>query len=60
MSFDQIADKVLAIALRCLLFDRQVRAAIVLAFGLPLAAVLWLTRRSRIAGSQAGTPLARA
>ena len=47
VSFDQIADKALAIAVLCLLFDRQVRAAILLAVGLPLTVALWLTRRYR-------------
>jgi len=47
MGFDPIADKVLGIIVLCLLFDRQVRVAILLAFGLPLAAVLCLTRRYR-------------
>jgi hypothetical protein len=44
MQFDQIADKVLAIVVLCLVFDRQVRAAIVFAFGLPLVVTLWLWR----------------
>jgi hypothetical protein len=45
MWFDQIADKILVVVVLCLLFDRQVRAAIILAFGLPLVVALWLRRR---------------
>ncbi len=47
MTFDQIADKVLAIVVLALLFDKPVPPGILPAVGLPLAAVLWLKRRYR-------------